>query len=198
MTLTRKEDRMLQGFADIVEPMDTLLVTAERRCETENSRSCKTKLQPRKGYVHPGLQQKTFPSHGSGNWTSRNDDNGAIMSCPQLDTRGKFRPNNQIYDNPGRNRPFERRDFSNNNNDNRYNDYRAGSPYQPHRGQSRIWGSNDNYSRSPSTPRQDSSADNPDQIHLIIQCLTVLETKLGTTIYHTRSSRPPITVICQT
>ena len=42
-------------------------------------------------------------------------------------------------------------------------------------------------------------ADNPDQIHLIIQCLTVLETKTRTRIYlTTRSSRPPMTGISQT
>ena len=29
-------------------------------------------------------------SHGSGIWTSRNDDNGAMMSTLQPDTRGKF------------------------------------------------------------------------------------------------------------
>ena len=38
---------MLQGFEDIVEPMDTFLVTAERRYETKNARSCKMKPKPR-------------------------------------------------------------------------------------------------------------------------------------------------------
>ena len=48
MTLTRREDRMLQGFVDIVEPMDTLLFIAEKRYEMKKSRSCRLKPQPRK------------------------------------------------------------------------------------------------------------------------------------------------------
>ena len=39
---------MPQGFVDIVEPMDTLLITAEKIFEMMKSRSCKMKLQPRK------------------------------------------------------------------------------------------------------------------------------------------------------
>ena len=39
---------MLEDFVDIVEPMDTLLIAAERRYEMKKSRSCKMKLQPRK------------------------------------------------------------------------------------------------------------------------------------------------------
>ena len=35
------------------------------------------------------------PSHGSGNWTSPNDGNGAMMSTPRSFTSGKFRPSNQ-------------------------------------------------------------------------------------------------------
>ena len=96
------------------------------------------------------------PSHRSGNWTSRNDGNGAIMSTPRSFTRVNFRPSNQNPNNFRQNRPFERGDYTNNNND-RYNDYRARSPYQPNQDQSRNWGSNNNYSRSPSTSRQDSS-----------------------------------------
>ena len=67
-------------------------------------------------------------SQGSGNWTSRNNDNRTTMPTPD----------------------------SSNNND-RYNDYKARSPYQPNQDQSRTWGGNDNYSRSPSTTRQDSA-----------------------------------------
>ena len=96
------------------------------------------------------------PSHGSGNWTGRNDDNGAMMSTPRSFTRRNFRPNNQNPNNSRQNRPSERGDYTNNNNK-RYNDYRARSPYQSDQDKSRSWGSNKNYSRSPSTPRQKSS-----------------------------------------
>ena len=48
LTLTRKEDRTLQGFVDIAEPMDTLLIIAEKRCGMKKSRSCTMTLQLRK------------------------------------------------------------------------------------------------------------------------------------------------------
>ena len=96
------------------------------------------------------------PSHGSGNWTSRNDGNGGIMSTPGSFIKGNFRPSNQNPNNFRQNRPFERGDYTNNNID-RYNDYRARSPYQSNQDQSRYWESNNNYSQSPSTSRQDSS-----------------------------------------
>ena len=67
------------------------------------------------------------PSHGSRNWTGRNDNNGAMMSTPRTFTRGNFRPNNQNPNNFRQNRPSERGDYTNTNND-RYNDYRARSP----------------------------------------------------------------------
>ena len=96
------------------------------------------------------------PSHGSGNWTRRNDDYEAMMSTPRSFTRGNFRPSNPNSHNFRQNIPFEGGDCPNNNND-RYNDYSARSQYQSDQGQSRNWGSNNNYSRSPSAPRQDSS-----------------------------------------
>ena len=96
------------------------------------------------------------PSHGSGNWTSRNYDNETKMSTPRTYARGYFRPNNQTSNNFRQNRPFERRDYPNNNN-NRYSDYRSRSQYQPDQDQTRNRESNDNYSRSPSTSRQNAS-----------------------------------------
>ena len=96
------------------------------------------------------------PSHGSGNWAGRNDNNGAMMSTPRSFNRGNFRPSNQSPNSFRQNRPYERGDYANNNND-RYNDYRARSPYQSDQEQSRNWGNNSNYSRSPSTSRQNSS-----------------------------------------
>ena len=47
------------------------------------------------------------PSHGSGNWTSRNDGNGAMMSTPRSFTRGNFRPGNQNPNNFRQNRSSE-------------------------------------------------------------------------------------------
>ena len=43
---------MIQGF---VEPMDTMLITAERRYEMKKSRSRKKKLQPRKKLRSPKI-----------------------------------------------------------------------------------------------------------------------------------------------
>ena len=103
-------------------------------------------------FTHDSSQRRG-PSHGYGNWTSRSDDNGAMMSTRQTATRGNFRPGNQRYNNSSRNWPFEGRNYSNYNND-RYNDPKAISPYQSNQDQSRNWRSNTNYSRSPSTPRQ--------------------------------------------
>ena len=96
------------------------------------------------------------PSHKSGNWTSRNDGNGAMMSTQRSFTRRNFRPSNQNPNNFRQNRSSERGDYTNNNND-RYNDYRARSPYQSKQDQSKNWGSNNNHSRSPSMSRQESS-----------------------------------------
>ena len=45
------------------------------------------------------------PSHGSGNWTGRNDNNGAMMSTPRSFTRGNFRTSNQKPNYFRKNRP---------------------------------------------------------------------------------------------
>ena len=59
LTLTRRQGGMLQGFVDIVEPMDILLIIAERRCGMKKSRSCRMKPQQKKRLRYPRLQQKT-------------------------------------------------------------------------------------------------------------------------------------------
>ena len=100
--------------------------------------------------------KKRGPSHGSGNWTSRSDDNRPMMSTPRQFAGGNFRPNNQNSNNVRQSRPFERGGYSNNNN-NRYDDYKAKSQYRSDQDHPRNWGNNNNYSRSPSTSRQDSS-----------------------------------------
>ena len=96
------------------------------------------------------------PSHGSGNWTGRIDNNGTMMATPRSFTRGNFRPSNQNPNNFRQHRSSERRDYTDNNND-RYNDYRARSPYLSNQDKSRNWGNKNNFSRSPSMSRQDSS-----------------------------------------
>ena len=100
--------------------------------------------------------KKRGSSHGSGNWTRRSDDNGAMIPTPRSFTRGNFRPSNLKSNNFRQNRLFERGDYTKNIND-RYSDYRARSPYQTNQDQSRNWGSTDNYPRSPSMARRDSS-----------------------------------------
>ena len=79
-----------------------------------------------------------------------------MMSTPRSFTRGSSRPNNQNSNNFRQNRAFQRTLYPNNNND-QYNDYRARIQYQSDQDQSGKWGINNNYSRSPSTSRQDSS-----------------------------------------
>ena len=96
------------------------------------------------------------PSHGSGNWTGRIDNNGTMMSTSRSFTRGNFWPSNQNPNNFRQHRSSERRDYTDDSND-QYNDYRARSPYQSNQDKPRKWGSNINFPRSPSMSRQDSS-----------------------------------------
>ena len=49
---------MLQGFVDIVEPIVTQLIIAERRYGMKKSRSCKMKPQPRKRLRSPMITTK--------------------------------------------------------------------------------------------------------------------------------------------
>ena len=53
------------------------------------------------------------PSHGSGNWTRRNDDNGAMISTPRLFSRGNFRSSNHNSHNFRQNGLFEPGDYPN-------------------------------------------------------------------------------------
>ena len=90
---------MLQDFVDIPEPMDTLLIIAERRYEMKKSRSCRTTPWRRKRLNSPRTVTRDVDPHGSGNWTRRNNDNWAMMSTPRSFTRGNFRPSNQNSNN---------------------------------------------------------------------------------------------------
>ena len=50
------------------------------------------------------------PSHGSGSWINRNDDNGAMLSTPQPYARGNSRPSNQISNNISQHQIFAQGD----------------------------------------------------------------------------------------
>ena len=43
----------------------------------------------KKGTFTQDYNKRRGPSHGSGNWTRRNDDNGAMMSTPRPFNRGR-------------------------------------------------------------------------------------------------------------
>ena len=126
----------------------------------------------------PDYNKRRGHSHGSGNWTRRNDDNGAMTSTPRSFTRGNFRRGNQNSNNFRQIRPFERGDYPN-NNDNRYNEYRANSPYQSDQYQSRNWGKtitiHDRLQSHDKIPLSQISVGNLDQNRLTLQCLTGLE-----------------------
>ena len=79
-----------------------------------------------------------------------------MMSTQRSFTRGNFRPSNQNLNNFRQNRTPEQGDYAKTNKD-RYNDYRGRPQYQSDQNRSSNWGSNNNYSRSPSMSRQDSS-----------------------------------------
>ena len=147
---------MLQGFVDIVEPNGHTPNYCKKKIRDEEIKKLQNEATAGKKvtFTHD-YNEKQGPSHGSGNWTGRNDINRAMMLTPRSFTRGNFQPINQNSKNSRQNRPFERGDYPNNNN-NGHNDYRANSPYQLDLDQSRNWGSKNNYSRLPSTSRQDS------------------------------------------
>ena len=170
-----KEHRInaLEGIQKPIDPNQKGRQNATRFCgycriNGHPPNYCRKKIRPEKNKLQKEAtaeKKVTFTqhynkrrgsSHGSGNWTRRNDDNGAMMSTPRSFTRGDFRPSSQYSNNSKQNRPFERRDYKDNNND-RYNDYRARSQNQLDQDPSRNWGKNNNYSRLPSTSRQDSS-----------------------------------------
>ena len=129
----------------------------KRRCGMKKTRSYRMKLQPRKRLPSPKITTRdedppTDPgielvgTMVMGLWCQPHDNSPEEIFGQII----------RILTTSDKKRPFERGAYTNNNND-RYNDYRARSPYQPNQDQSRNWGSNKNYSRSPSTSRQDSS-----------------------------------------
>ena len=142
------------------------------------------------------------PSHGSGNWASRRDSNGTMMSTPRSFTGGNFRPNNQNPNNFRQNRSSERRDYTDNSND-RYNDYRARSPSSqtktnPGIGAVLITIRGRLQCHDKIHPSR-SLAIKPDQIRLILRYSTDLGIRPRVTIYLTkRNFQLLTTVISQT
>ena len=136
MTLTRRDVRVPQGFVNIVEPMDKLLITAERKYEMKKKKLQNEATAEKKVSFTHIYNKKHGPSHGSGSWTRRDDDNRAMMSTSRSFPRGNFQPRNQNSNNFRQNRLFERRDYLNNNNK-WYNEYRENSPYRSDQNQSR-------------------------------------------------------------
>ena len=124
----------------------------------------------------PDYNKRRGPSHGSGNWSGRNDGNGSRMSTPRTFTGGNFRPSNRNSNNFRQSRSSKRKDYTDNNND-RYTDYRARSPYQSNQDQPRNWGRikiRDCLQRHDKNHLLQILVDNSDQTHLTPRCLTVL------------------------
>ena len=141
------------------------------------------------------------PSHGSGNWTRRNDDNGAMMSTPRSFTTGVFRPSNQNSNNSGQNRPSEESTW--------ITTMIATMTIERDHNISRTkinLGNGDVTITIPDRLQRHDMihpsrifADNPDQTRLILQCSTGLGIKTRVTKYlTTRNSQLPTTVISQT
>ena len=148
---------MLQGFVDIARTNGHTPNYCRKKMRDEEIKKLQNETTAEKKVTFTqDYNKRRGPSHGSGNWAGRNDNNGAMMPTPRPFNRGSFRPNNQNPNTSGQSGSFERRNYPNNNNG-RYNDYRARSRYQSDQDQSRNWGNNNNYSRSPSTSRQNSS-----------------------------------------
>ena len=132
------------------------------------------------------------PSHRSGNWTRQNDDNGAMMSTPRSFTGGNFGQVIRFL------ADSDKTDLSSEETTRvttiigSATAERDHQPYQSDQDQSRNWGSNNNYSRSPSTAGQGSSfTDSRRQPRLNSPNPSVLIPK-------TRSSQPPIMVVSRT
>ena len=153
-----KEQRMnaLEGNQKPVDPTQKGRQNATRICEYcrtngQTPNYCRKKIRDeeikrlqneataeKKVTFIQDYNKKRGPSYGSGNCTGRNVDNEAMISTPRSFTRGNIRPSIQNSNNFRQNRPFERRDFPNNNKS-RYSDYKANSPCQLDQDQPRNW-----------------------------------------------------------
>ena len=142
------------------------------------------------------FNRRRGPSHGSGNWTNRDGADetrqssaytkelsykGAMMSSRKSDTRGNFRPSTQSYDNSvGTDHSSEgtiRITTATNTMTTEQDRHNSYTEVNLGTGAVTI-NFHDRLQRRNKTHTSRISADNPDQIHLIFQYLTDLETKI--------------------
>ena len=147
-------------------------------------------------------KKRRGPSHGYGKQTSRNDDNRSMMSTPQPYTRvtsGQIVRLLTTSDNinllqEGTSRKTSITDTMITTHD----QLPSQNKINPGIGKRTIT-IHDCLQRRDKTPPSRIPADNPDQIQLILQCLTDLETKTRASIYTTtRNYQPLVMDISQT
>ena len=142
------------------------------------------------------------PSHGSGNWTSRNDGNGAMMSTPRSFTRGNSGQVIRILT------TSDKRDLSSETTTRitimidtmttERDHHTSQAKTNPEIGEVIIT-IRDRLQHHDKIHLLRILVDNPDQIGLIPQCLTGLEIETRTIIYlTTRNSQLPTIEINQT
>ena len=147
--------------------------------------------------------RKHGPSHGYWNWTCRSDNNGAMMSTTHPDTNKENSDQairvvtTSVEIDPLSEETTRITTMGDTmiTKQDHHTSHRKTNP-----GNVEVTRTiRDRLQRRDKVHPSRIYAGNPDQLHLIIQCLTVLETKIQTRIYlTTRGSRPPITVISQT
>ena len=127
------------------------------------------------------------------------------MSTPRSFNRAHLQPKKQNSNNFRQNRPFERRDYPNNNNTEQLKTMNTEQAHHTSRTKINLGIGEvtktipDCLQRRDNIPPSEISADNPDQIRLTLQCLTGLGTETRATIYlTTRNSQLPTTVTSQT
>ena len=198
---------MPQDFADIVEPVVTLLIIAERRYGMKKSRSCRMKLQPRKRLRSPKIITKDVdpltdlgigldgtmimgpscqPPPTPPNFSLEGISGKVIRILTTSDRIGILsEETTQITTIIGRMTTERDQNISGTKIDLGIGEVTI-TIHDRLQGQDRI-----SLSRI--------FTDNPDQAHLILHCLTGLEIEARATIYPTtRNSQLPITVISQT
>ena len=194
---------MLQGFVDIVEAMDTLLITAERRYEMKKSRSCRMKPQPRKRLrsprtitrdVDPPMDLGIGPDETMiiGLWCQPHDhlleeSSGQVIRI--LTTSDRMDLSSEATT-----RILTTKDTM----ITKWGHHTSQTKTNPGIGEVTIT-IRDRLQRHDRIHLSQISADNPDQIHLTHQCLTGLEIATRATMYlTTRNFQLPTTVTSQT
>ena len=138
------------------------------------------------------------PSHGSENWTGRNDNNGTMMSTQRSFTRGNFRPSNQNLNNfreielpsEGTTRILTRIDTMITKGDHNTSQIKTDLAI----GEVTIT-TRDRLHCHDKIHHLRIPVENPDQIHLTLQCLIDLEIRTRLTIYPTKRNSQPLTMV---